>query len=103
MVARAEVWWHEQPAEGRRPYLILQRNATIPVLNQLIAAPTTRTRRGIATEVDLDESDGMPQPCVVTLDNLRQVRPPYLTARITTLGPERMHQVCQALHVAVDC
>jgi mRNA interferase MazF len=103
VVARGEVWWHEHPDEGRRPYLILQRDAAIRVLNQLIAAPATRTRRGIATEVDLDRSDGMPEPCVVTLDNLRQVRPPYLTRRITTLGPERMNQVCRALHAAVDC
>ena len=103
MVARGEVWWHEHPDERRRPYLLLLRDAAIPVLNQLIAVPATRTRRGIPTEVDLDESDGMPQPCVLTLDTLRQVRPVYLTQHITTLGPERMHQVCDALHAAVDC
>ena len=103
MVARGEVWWHEHPDEDRRPYLILQRDAVIPLLNQLIAVPGTRTRRGILTEVDLDEADGMPVPCVLTLDNVRLVRPAHLTRRITTLGPERMHQVCRALHVAVDC
>jgi mRNA interferase MazF len=103
VVARGEVWWHEHPDEGRRPYLILQRDAAIPVLNQILAVPATRTRRGIPTEVDLDEADGMPQACVLTLDNVRQLRRSYLTGRITTLGPERMHQVCQALHAAVDC
>lgn len=103
MVARGEVWWHEHPDESRRPYLVLHRDAAIPVLNQLLAVPATRTRRGIPTEVDLDESDGMPLPCVLTLDNLRLVRPVHLTRRITTLGPERMHQVCQALHAALDC
>jgi mRNA interferase MazF len=103
VVARGEVWWHEHPGEERRPYLILQRDAAIPVLNQLIAAPTTRTRRRIPTEVDLDQSDGTPQPCVVTLDNVRLVRQAYLTQRITRLAPERMHQVCVALHAAVDC
>ncbi len=103
MVARGEVWWHEHPDERRRPYLILLRDAAIPVLNQLLAVPATRTRRSIPTEVDLDESDGMPQPCVLTLDNLRQVRPGYLTNHITTLGPEQMREVCEALHAAVDC
>ena len=103
MVARGEVWWHEHPDEARRPYLILQRDAVIPLLNHLIAVPSTRTRRGILTEVDLDQADGMPAPCVLTLDNLRLVRPAYLTSRITTLAPERMHQVCRALHAAVDC
>jgi mRNA interferase MazF len=103
VVARGEVWWHEHPDEGRRPYLILLRDAAIPVVNQLLAVPATRTRRGIPTEVDLDESDGMPQPCVLTLDNIRQVRPAYLTGRITSLGPERMRNVCDALHAAVGC
>ena len=45
----------------------------------------------------------MPQPCVLSLDNLRLVRPTYLTHRLTILGPERMRQVCEALHAAVDC
>jgi mRNA-degrading endonuclease toxin of MazEF toxin-antitoxin module len=45
----------------------------------------------------------MPQPCVLTLDNLRQVRPAFLTRRITVLGPARMREVCEALHAAVDC
>jgi mRNA interferase MazF len=103
VVARGEVWWHEHPDERRRPHLILHRNAAIPVLNQLLTVPATRTRRGIPTEVDLDESDGMPQPCVLTLDSLRLVRSAYLTTRITTLGPERMREICGALHAAVDC
>jgi mRNA interferase MazF len=103
VVGRGEVWWHEHPDESRRPYLILQRDAAIPVLTQLLAVPATRTRRGIPTEVGLDEADGMPQACVLALDNLRQVRPSYLTRRITALGPERMREVCQALHAAVDC
>jgi mRNA-degrading endonuclease toxin of MazEF toxin-antitoxin module len=42
-------------------------------------------------------------PEELTLDSLRQVRPVYLTQHITTLGPELMHEVCDALHAAVDC
>jgi mRNA interferase MazF len=103
VVARGEVWWHEHPEEGRRPHLILHRDSVIPVLNQLLAVPATRTRRGIPTEVDLDRADGMPQACVLTLDNLRLVRPEFLTKRVTVLGPERMHKVCQALRSATAC
>jgi mRNA interferase MazF len=103
VVARGEVWWHEHPDEGRRPYLILHRDTAIPVLNQVLAVPATRTRRGLPTEVGLDETDGMPRSCVLTLDNIRLVRPVYLVHRITALGPARMHEVCRALHAAVDC
>lgn len=103
MVTRGDIWWHEHPDETRRPYLVLHRNEVIPVLNQLLAAPLTRTRRGIPTEVDLDPSDGVPERCVVSLDNLRLVRPSLLTERLTSLEPARMHQVCTALHHAIAC
>lgn len=63
----------------------------------------TRTIRRIPTEVYLDESDGMPAPCVLTLDNFTVVRKAALTRRITRLRPERMAEVCTALNVAVAC
>jgi len=51
----------------------------------------------------LDDADGMPQPCVLSLDNLQVIRRAFCTRRITMLGPERLDEVCRALHVAVDC
>jgi mRNA interferase MazF len=103
MVTRGDVWWYDHPEAGRRPFLILTRDAALPVLNQVLAAACTRRRRGIPTEVPLDEDDGMPAPCVASLDNVHLVRPRLFVDRITTLGPERMHQVCRALHAAIDC
>ena len=103
MVSRGEVWWYDHREAGRRPFLILTRDAALGVLNQVLAVAITRRRRGIPTEVDLDEGDGLPSPCVATLDNVYLIRPALCVGRITTLGPERMHDVCRALHAAVDC
>lgn len=103
MVARGEVWWHEAPDERRRPYVVLTRDEVIPFLGQLIAAPITRTMRGIPTEVPLDRSDGMAVECVVTVDNLALVPKANLTSRITTLNPERVRQVCAAVALAIAC
>lgn len=103
MVARGEIWWYEHPARGRRPHLILTRTEAIPLLNQLLAVPVTRTVRGIPTEVPLDESDGMAGPCALTLDNVGLVRRSLLTHRIAALGPERMIAVCAALQRATAC
>lgn len=103
MVRRGEIWWYEPPGLGRRPFLILSRDGTIPLLNQIIAVPALRTIRSIPTEVDLDASDGMPTACVLSLDNVTLVRPVYCTERITRLGPERMNAVCRALGHAVGC
>lgn len=103
MVERGEVWWYEPLHEKRRPFLILTRSAAIPVLNQLIAVPATRTVRGIPTEVALDEEDGMPSPCVLSLDNVTVIRKALCTERITALGAARMRQVCEALGRATAC
>jgi mRNA interferase MazF len=100
---RGEVWWVESPDEARRPYLVLTRSEAIPVLQRLIVVPLTRTIRGIPTEVPLDESDGLMAPCVVSLDNIRTHRRSHLVERIAVLEPERMDQVCRALHLATAC
>ena len=103
MVARGEVWWYEDSRAGRRPFLVLTRDEAIPVLNQLIAVPVTRTVRGIPTEVSLDESDGMPTPCVLSVDNVTVIRPALCTELITTLTGAKLQEVCMAWQHATDC
>ena len=103
MVRRGEVWWFEPPEAKRRPVVILTRDEVIPHLNQITAAPTTRRIRSIPTEVELDQSDGMPASCAVTLDNVLPVRPAFLTSRLTTLGPDRMSEICRALARSLAC
>jgi len=97
------VWWHEAPDERRRPYIVLTRDDVIPFLTQVIAVPITRTIRGIPTEVPLDRSDGMAVECVVTVDNLALVPKANLTRHITTLDPERLREVCEAVNFAISC
>ena len=103
MVARGEVWWYEHPRTGRRPFLVLTRTPAIPVLNQILAVPATTTIRHIPTEVPVDQTDGMPLACVLSLDNLALIRPAYCTSRITRLSPEKLHAVCEALRRATAC
>jgi mRNA interferase MazF len=103
VVARSEVWWVEHPAVGRRPFLVLTRQAAIPVLNAVLAVPATRTIRAIPTEVVLNESDGMPQECALSFDNLTAVPKELFRERITRLSIERMSEVCRALSFASGC
>ena len=100
---RGDVWWVEVPEGGRRPALVLTRDAAIPVVNRVLVAPASRTIRRIPTEVFLDEEDGMPAPCVLTVDSLTVVSKGALSSWVTALSPERMAQVCAALGIAVDC
>jgi mRNA interferase MazF len=103
VVNRGEVWWAEHPDAGRRPYLVLSRQAAIPVLTRVLAVPATRTVRGIPTEVPLDEDDGMPEACALTFDNLVTMPTALFVDRICRLGVERMDQACRALGAATGC
>ena len=103
LVARGEVWWVEHPEAGRRPFLVLTRQAAIPVLNALLAVPATRTVRRIPTEVVLDTDDGMPEECALSLDNLTLVPKELFRTRITRLSLERMTEVWRALGLASGC
>jgi mRNA interferase MazF len=103
VVKRGEVWWAEVPETGRRPFLIMTRDATIGVLNSVLAAPVTKSVRGLPTELALTEADGMPRDCAATFDNLRVVPKAYLVGLITELGPTRMHEACDAARRALDC
>lgn len=103
MIQRGEIWWYEPATARRRPVLVLTRTEAIEHLRVLLAVPATRTVRGIPTEVRLDRSDGMPVECVLTLDNLQPVERSLLTERLAVLGPDRMHEVCEALRRATAC
>lgn len=100
---RGEVWWLHQPDRKPRPACILTRDEAIPVLRRLVVVTATTKVRGIATEVGLDENDGMPRRCVLSLDNVLTVSKALLSDRITTLPSARMHQVCEALRIATGC
>jgi mRNA interferase MazF len=69
----------------------------------LVVAIITGRKRGLKSEVALGPEDGMPQECVISFDNLRTVPKALLTEPITTLGAERLDELCRALNRAMDC
>lgn len=71
MVARNDIYWADLgPPAGRRPVCVLTRDAAIAVLTSITCAPITRTIRGIRSEVELGPAHGLPEPCVITCDNV---------------------------------
>lgn len=101
---RGEVWWCELADIGRRPVVVLSRDAAIPRLGRVLVAPCTTTIRGLASEVLLEpDEDAVPKPCAVNLDSVESVSISVLVQRLGRLADDRMHQICGALAVAVDC
>ena len=102
--ARGEVWWCELPATGRRPVVVLSRDAAIPRLGRTLVGPCTTTIRGLASEVVLEPGDDpVPRRSAVNLDSVESVSVAVLVERLGRLSSERMAKVCAALAVAVDC
>jgi len=102
-VTSGVVWWVEDPGAGRRPHLVLTRDAAIPVLHNVLAVPATTSIRGIPTEVALGPADGMPKECVLSVDNATLLPKGFFVEPICALGPERMASVCRALAHATGC
>lgn len=101
---RGEVWWCEPPDIGRRPVVVLSRNAALMRLGRAVVGPCTTNVRGLPSEVPLEPGeDPVPQVCAVNLDSLEAVPTGLLVQRMGRLGDERMRQICAALAVAMGC
>lgn len=101
---RGELWWCEPPEIGRRPVVVLSRDAAIPSLGRALIAPCTTTIRGLPSEVVLDPGeDPLRRRCAVNLDSMESVSVALLVERIGSLDGGRMREICRALEVATDC
>lgn len=83
--------------------LVVSREAVLGTLARPLVAPLTTRIRDLPTEVRLDVEDGVPRPCVVSLDNIQPLARALLVERVCRLSPGRMAEVCDALGVAVEC
>ncbi len=100
---RGEVWWAELPPPiGRRPVLLLSRDAAYSVRTSVTVGIITSTIRNIPVEVLLGQEDGMPAKCVVNLDDILTIPKSRLTEQITILSPEKMTAVAKATVFALD-
>jgi mRNA interferase MazF len=98
------VWWCELPEVGRRPVVILSRDATIPRLLRTLVGPCTTTIRGLPSEVILEPGDDpIPRRTAVNLDSVESVSVGTFVDRLGRLSDDRMQQICSALAVAVAC
>jgi mRNA interferase MazF len=93
----------EPPNSKRRPVLIVTRDEVIPVVNNVVVAPVTRTIRTIPTCVPVGPDEGIDHDSVATFDNLAAVPKSVLTVRLGELGVGGRQQICGALDAVADC
>jgi mRNA interferase MazF len=96
VVARHDIIWADLgPPAGLRPVCILTRDAAITVLTSVTCAPITRTIRGIRTEVEVGPEQGLPEPCVISCDNL-------ITVPIGDLESDPVGRLDEVTRAALD-
>ena len=101
---RGEIYWADLgPPAGRRPILLLSRNAAIPVLSGVVIAPISRTIRDIASELRLGAEQGLPEECVASCDNLLTVPKDRLErSPVGLLGSDKILELDRALRFALE-
>ncbi len=103
MMKRGEVRWYKfQPPDKKRPVLILTRDSVLEYLGEVTIAPLTSTIRDIPSEVLLTRHDGVRKDCAVNCDHIQTVSKGKVGALVTTLAPEKLVQVRDAICFALD-
>lgn len=99
---RGEVWWARMPPPaGRRPVVLVSRDAAYAVRASVTVVEVSTTVRAIASEVALTKRDGLPRPCVANADNVVTVPKAWLETKIATLRPEKAAQLDEALRFSL--
>jgi mRNA interferase MazF len=92
------------PEIGRRPVVVLSRDAVIPRHRRALVAPCTTTIRHLPSEVILEPGeDPVPLRSAVNLDSVESAAIAILVERLGRVADYRMRQICAALAIAVDC
>jgi mRNA interferase MazF len=100
---RGEVWWaHLDKPAGRRPVLILSRDAMPPGHGEITVAYLTSTIRNRPVEVLWTPADGVVRTCVVNLDAINTIPKHYLKYFMCALSLAKMDEVKQAILEAFD-
>lgn len=83
--------------------LVLTRDPVADRIGAVVVAALTRTRRGLASELELTVADGMPTDSVVNFDNIHTISRATFRRRVAALSPARMADACRTLQAATGC
>ena len=99
---RGEVWWARMPLPvGRRPVVLVSRDAAYAVKTKITVAEVSTTVRGIPSEVPLGAADGLPRRCAANADNLVTISKARLETRIAQLRPDKLAALDEALRFSL--
>ena len=99
---RGDVWQLDLGGRsGKRPAVILTRQAVIPHLNKLTVAEITSAGKGYPTEVAIGHKANLPKESFVQLDNIQTVSRERFLKYLGTLDAATMRTVGRRLILAL--
>ena len=99
---RGDVWQLDLGGRaGRRPALILTRQAVIAHLNKLTVAEITSVGKGYPTEVPVGHKANLPKESYVQLDNVQTVAKSRFVKYVGALDAATMQTVSRRLVLAL--
>ena len=104
---RGDVWQIDLGGRaGRRPALIVTRQAVISHLNKVTVAEITSARKGYPTEVAIGQKANLPKDSYVQLDNIQTVSKDRFVKYVGALDAAAMKAIGRKLVLALgleDC
>jgi mRNA interferase MazF len=93
---------HVAQLDKARPVLILTRELVRPHLRTVTVAPITTTIRGLSSEVRVDATNGLPEPSVVSCDNITTIPTDAVGEQIGVLLDSQEPVLSEAIVAAFD-
>ncbi len=99
---RGDVWVLDLGGRaGRRPALIVTRQAVIPYVNKLTVAEITSAGKGYPTEVAIGHKANLAKESYVQLDNIQTVSKTHFVKYVGTLDSPTMRTVGRKVILAL--
>jgi mRNA interferase MazF len=99
---RGDLYWANLEAPwGQRPVAIVSRQSAVRVRASVCIAIVTSRIRGLDSEVNIDQEDGMPKSCVISCDNLLTIPKKQLGSFINRLPKQKSIMLDNSLRFAL--
>ncbi|OFT20358.1 type II toxin-antitoxin system PemK/MazF family toxin [Dermabacter sp. HMSC08H10] len=85
-----------------RPVLVLTREAARSAMTKVTVAPITSTVKGLSSEVELGEHNGLDHRCAASVDNTVTIPVSLLGRAIGFLQPDQERALANAVIMAFD-
>ncbi len=100
---RGDVWEVDLGGRaGRRPVVVLTRQAVIAHVNKITVAEVTTKGKGYPTEVAIGQAANLRRESFVQLDNVQTVSKASFVKHLGALNPDTMRTVGRKLILALE-